>query len=98
MDLQAIWDSRLGSELTTAEGNGEILQKILDMLSSYEQKAKDYFYQEEDFYSEEFTQWIYDKSNIMLNDLKRELLKKLEKCQIIERKDERWKCMGFLFL
>lgn len=94
MNIQAIWESSLGTELTTAKDNFEILQNILDMLDIYEQNTEKYFYQEEEFFSEEFVQWIYDKRDVELNDLKRELLKKLGKCQEIEQKDGRWKLIS----
>lgn len=89
MNLQAIWQSCLGSELATQGQNYEILQALLDMLNLYEETAQEYFYQEEEFYSEEFSDWLYDTSVIELNDLKRELQLALRKCQGMEKNDTR---------
>ncbi len=84
MELQAIWSNEFGMNITKEDDEYFILEELLEMLNFYEKFYYKYFCSEDEFYNEEFCDWLYDKKNIELVDLKRELQKKLQKCEGID--------------
>lgn len=88
MEISGIWTEEIGKQIPAAEESQlcELLE-LLDFCEDY--NIKNYLDEDAIYEDEEFCRWIYSKEYAEINDIKRELMKKMSKYAHIDREQQR---------